>query len=889
MMHASARPGECVLLDPVTDENIFQVGRPVDPPLCRRRRATTARRFVLAGFFLLSGACLHEAACAADRPSDQPTEQRWIIGAVARDLADLAVFASGPEPWTPLAAGAVEVRETADLPPGQNYSLAIALPGGEPVRGDLKIIGSVWSPELYVPTLRALFARLKLAPPATTPDAAGTLPDADLLKALTNPLTAEIEAQNQRLSGWLQTHPLDARAHEQAALLLGTLAMRENSGLLWNPRGLCNRAVAHLAFARAIRSEPSDCGAVAELLVGLIIDTKADCQKRIAALRTRAATRPELGPWVMAAALRNTRDYRLLDHPQDATLLERIELFRALSEAVSTHQAIARMDRRQPANIPDWERIVLECGYGVEAGHVFALPAVGLELSDAAQIFPDLRMARAPAQFAALFNPPPDDLVQTGADRHAVLRVIDRGTWAQFFQRHLLQAADQTYHFLKDLWGVPDEARSFRAQTDPLLNRLTLYPLCLDGLGKEDAEAFYPRAVDLLSQHPEWVGDGAWANVVEIVPGDGARGGSWAACSGAWFSPRLPIGTVYGFGTRAGDSNFLPSSTLAELTAWHDIAPLKYDVCRAYLVAEAPNHRPGLERYKEVMAPLLPYYLPALKGETELIRHNDAARYGAVMNQVAALDPTQYLVLGSYYVGRGMEPEAAQAYQAMLDHEAEIDAVQVSNGCSWLVNYYYEHGQAERALTIARHVADAYSYAGLETLASLLERMGRHEEAESYYQKIDERYHDAQPLGSFHARQADAHPEDREKAKDAEREVFPGGMEDITLARLSGKPDKGVIVKEENSLSRAAGLKLGAIIVGFDGKRVSNVEQYRYVRGLKDFARPGPAGLSGRPLPGDPCQRAGAEVQPGIRHLALSRRAGHDGGRSFPNRLFVSG
>ena len=187
----------------------------------------------LAGLFLSSGGCSRKAAPAPAQPSNQPTEQRWIIGSIARDSANLAVFASGAAPWTPLPADAVAVRETADAPSGQGYALTVALPGsGEPIRSDLKITSSLWSPELYVPTLRALFTRLKISPPATADGAGGALPDADLLKALANPLTAEIESQNQRLSAWLQTHPLDAGAHEQAALLLGTLALRENSGLL---------------------------------------------------------------------------------------------------------------------------------------------------------------------------------------------------------------------------------------------------------------------------------------------------------------------------------------------------------------------------------------------------------------------------------------------------------------------------------------------------------------------------------------------------------------------------------------------------------------------------------------------------------------------------------
>ena len=61
--------------------------------------------------------------------------------------------------------------------------------------------------------------------------------------------------------------------------------------------------------------------------------------------------------------------------------------------------------------------------------------------------------------------------------------------------------------------------------------------------------------------------------------------------------------------------------------------------------------------------------------------------------------------------------------------------------------------------------------------------------------------------------------------KAAEGETFPRGMEEITLAQLSSKPTKGVLVRGENALSRAAGLQSGAIIVGLDGKRVRSMEQ----------------------------------------------------------------
>ena len=782
----------------------------------------------LLGFFV---GCSRKPPILAPTPFvKQPSEQCWIVTAIVKDLTNLATFAAAPERWRDLPAEAVTVAAGAGAETGKEYAVSVKLPGvAETVTADLRITGSVWSPELYVPLLQAECAHLSLTlPPAGA--AAGGRQDAEWLKALSNPLTSEIEARNQRLSGWLQGHPLDAQAHEQAALLLGTLALRENSGRLWNPRGLCNRAAAHLAFARTLRPEASECGQVAGLLIGLLIDTKADCQTRIAALRAQAATHPELGPWITAAAMRNTRDYRLLTNPPQATLLERIEQFRALSEAISSEEAIKRTGNLQPAGLPDWARIVLQGGYGVDSGHRFALPSTGQEFLDAVQVFPEFQKAATAAEFAAVLNVPPGDAVQPGEDRRGHLQVIDRGAWAQYFQRHLLQAAEETEDFLQNKWGVPDEAAKFRGRFGPLFKSLTLYPLCFDFLGHGDGEALFARTAELLDQHPEWVGDGAWSDVVKTVPARYAKNGSWQAVCGAWFSPRLPTGTVYGFDLRTDPAALLlPPPTLVELQRWHDIAPVKYDVCRLYLNTLAPNHHPTVDQYKQVMGALPAYYLRAMWGEAWLVQADPAA-YGALMNQAAALDPSYYFALGKYYLEHRMEPEAAQAYQAAIDHDA--DAVSVSNHCYWLVDYYYDHGQREKAMAVAQQVAEVYSFKGLETMAHLLERMGRVREAESYYEKINERYNNVQPLHAFYAREATAFPEYAEKMKAGEREIFPQGIETVALAELSGKPAQGVLVRDENDLSRQCGLKAGAIVVGLDGKRVLNMNQYSYVRGL---------------------------------------------------------
>lgn len=743
----------------------------------------------------------------------------------------MVAFAAKTDHRSSLPADAVVIDHATVGSSGPAYGLTICLPAdGEPVKSQLVVTSSAWSPELYVPTVQTLLARRKVVSPA--PDDAGPdlSTDADLLRALTTPLTADMEAQNQRLTRVLQTHPLDARAHDQAALLLGTLALRENSGLFWDPRALCNRAVAHLALARALHPEASECGEVAELLVGLILDTKADCQRRIAALQARVGAHPELGPWAMAAALRNTRDYRLLPHPQNATFLERLELFRATGEAISIEQAVTRLGTFEHPNAPDWSRIVMQAGGGVGVGHRFTAPSVAWEMAEVRQIFPEIQSATTPERFAAIYNQPADDAVGVGADGQAHFQVIGRGLWAQWFQRHLLHSVNETDRFLDKQWGVPEEAKAFRGKVQPLLQGLTLYPLCFAGFSKGDGEPLLARAAELVNQHPEQVSDAAWYEVIKQVPAHYAPGGAWLPVSEKWFTPRLPTGTAYGFFWREGHGGILPPLDTAELTKLHAIAPLQYSVCSSYAYAVGGNHL-DVEPYRKAMAPLLPYYLPALWAEASLVK-NDPAQYGAVMNQAAALEPSYYVELGKYLADHHQEAKAAEAYQAAIDHGA--DAIQVANNCAWLVNYYYDHGQQAQAITIAQQAAEVYSDRGLETWAALLERLGREAEAVHVYEQIKERYHDDRSLLSFYARHAATNPEYAARWQAAQTAVFPQGMQTVTLAQLTGAPTEGVLVHGANALSRQCGLKAGAIVVALDGKRVQSMEQYTFVRTLSD-------------------------------------------------------
>jgi hypothetical protein len=110
--------------------------------------------------------------------------------------------------------------------------------------------------------------------------------------------------------------------------------------------------------------------------------------------------------------------------------------------------------------------------------------------------------------------------------------------------------------------------------------------------------------------------------------------------------------------------------------------------------------------------------------------------------------------------------------------------------------------------------------------------MGKHEEAIEYGRKIKERYGHSDALLGFLTRYKATTGSTRHDSElNAElKKLFPGGIKKVTLSQLQGRPDSGVIIKEDNQLLQAAGLKNGDLIVALYGIRVHNFEQYGYAR-----------------------------------------------------------
>ena len=725
---------------------------------------------------------------SADAPgAAYPTEQEWIVATVCRNAFELLSFAKDRK-GIALTPAQVSVHATS----GPMPMFTVTVTGAGPaVTATLPMTGSIWSVAAYEPFCRAAAAALQVSPAGTAQ------PQGNPLHTLLDFTDSAIEAENQRVSQWLNAEPGNAAAQEQAALVLGMLAMKENSGFFWDPREMCSRACAHLAVAQILRpGTPTPEGGWAAVLVGLIEDTKTETGHEIDALAAAKNPSADLVPWVNAARMRNSRDWRIVKEPETASPFEQIEYFRALGEAVDTDKAVDWVSKSHLPLRPDWARIVTEEGYSVQVGHELVESSIGGEIKNMQATFPGSFQG---AGWVDELNAAPSDVL--GADGR--LAVIDRGMWARYFQRHLCQAIAGTGDFFQNKWGVPENTAALDQLVAKTFPRLTLYPsLQIFIASQRPAPVDASAAAALDAAHPEW----ATYLLIASAKSPALEGVRQALRN--WFNPPMLPGTAFEAFTRL-PAKGVPKPEVDRLFA---IAPLQFLV--AQLELTTPNAPYTLARAQEVLGSMLDYYTPAIALAEQATGLTFDQKVG-LMKKSASINPDNYFDLAHFDLDAHRDDDAAVAFQQWYDQA--IDRVEVSNGMDWLVNYYFDHDQKDRAMSIAQEGAEVYSYGGLETMLKLLERMNRLDEAESYGQKIAERYNTQSALAAFYLR----HPAQYQAKFDAlVKDTFPQGLRQVTLASLSGSPAAGLRFAATNDAMQRGGLSSNQIIVALDGYAV---------------------------------------------------------------------
>jgi hypothetical protein len=764
-----------------------------------------------------------------------PNEEAWIVGTTARDIAEMMVYAANRSlPAEKDLAFSAKAAPAGD-PGVPRYSVSLSPRPGVPVSVTLTFSDHIWSPERQEPLATEMLKVLGLA-------ATGTSGESRVLEALADPRSGNLERESQRVSRRLAEAMLDPAAHEEAAVILGALALREGAARFSDPRQTLCRMAAHLAVARALRREaPSLLGRHAEAVLVTLVNRQREALERITSLE-RGGPLPGAGAWLRALRIRNTRDWRILKRPAAASLLERLEHYRALQRTVGASMAMDFFQSFKPEPISDWGRIVL--GHAnVEEGNVFGTVVLKQEMDDAVETWEAYHGTAWPADAAEALNARPERLLLVDAAGKATPRVIGWGVWARFFHRNFRFEADARATFMAQSLGSEDAAREFRKAVIEPYSRLDLFPLqmaewatsterghsILEGgdaeLGKIRHESCV-SAVALMRRIPELLTAEVWARAEGACTQESDR----QALTPRWFSPAVPAGTALfdqGRQMLIGRARVDLPETVAAL---HALAPFDPYILRTM------NRGQSFPELAGLYGPLAEYDIGSM---LNLARSGatDPTKAIPLYSRLSAINPDYYFALADYLFTLDREEEGVAACEKGVKQAR--DRVAMSHHAFTLVRYYCDHGRVQRAGEVAKMAADVYSAPGLEAMAYFMERTVNYSEAEGWYKKVAERYHQRDMLDIFYIRYQHRVGGNRFRAEAdaALKQVFPGGFERVSLAGLKAPPPRSateVRISGKSLRRDRLGLLEGDLVIALDGVRVRTSQQYECLWTLAD-------------------------------------------------------
>jgi tetratricopeptide (TPR) repeat protein len=826
----------------------------------------SALRPCLSLFLLLFGAAPTpggpEAQTQPTNPALRPesrwayrNEEAWIVSDITRDVVEMAVYAkdrSLVEPGVITVAGQASPKSPAGPP---SFDVSVALnPKAAPVSAVVVLDEYLWSPRSYSGIAQFLLGRAGLK--AATSDATER---GALLAALTDLQARNLERENQRISGMLAANMRDPLAHEQAAFLLGAFGLREAAGFFSDNRRTLSRMTAHLAMAQALRpvTPTSREGTYAEILLLTLAGCQRDALGRLAARKATAPLSPAEAAWVNGLEMRNSHDYRVVTDPPKASLLERLEYFRALSTSAGGPAVLELLQKRQPEAVPDWGRITLQENLGVQTGNVFASAAVAAEMAELAEIWKLSRgQALDPDAAPKVLNTLPVRCISRREDGKIRPEALGWGTWACSSQRHLCHALVQDEVFIRYFQGLKVEGAAFRDDAARQFESLRLYPLVffrwqsalfdertrkattgtpgnfMELRKTKSEETACDNTLPLFRDAPELPTASNWDRVFRVC--GRARDSGALPDYVRWFS-KMPLqGTAFDIDHRVTAAPADDAYGPLQLEALLKLAPFQRSLVQAYLRLKYGN-KLTFEQL-DAAAGLLVDYDRGLMRERANLATGNPADYLRLARPLCDLNASECLALGDYLADHEMDEPAALAYQRAVD--AAPDRLAVAQDSDWLVNYYFDGDNKEKAVRVAEMAAAVYSGAGLQIMGRVLERQGKYTEAESYFKRIQERYNRPTELRSFYIRREQRAPGSgfAAQAANALKELFPQGLERASLSDFSAPPSDqdGLRIGQTTQKFLRFGIKVGDVIVAIDGYRIRNEDQYLCVRGFTD-------------------------------------------------------
>jgi hypothetical protein len=781
---------------------------------------------------------------------DADNESAWMARQIGRDILDTIAFAQ-----TRKHPSNSNVHfDSGSNHDGTKHLFTASFDGMAEKKLTITAVEYFWSPAGFAPWTSSLLSAASAQIPKTSHAF-----NADLLSALTAPTAETLIREDKRLSEALTKEPLDPELHEEAALLIGSFAMREAAtSSFYDIRRYLSKMTAHLALAQAIREKRGQNGDLAEAILCSLTGRETPALSLMDRLQQNARSGADPSAnniliWGRALRLHNTGDYRQLPDPENGTLLERLEYVRALRMSIGTAAASKFVTSHDMERLPEWGEQILRGNITVEDGHRWGRSTLEMELDATATHYRYYFGKQIePEKFADALNIDWEQFPREGSD-NAALHILGWGAWAEQHQRQLCGLIHTVSCWLGELLGLPDSAKKFESKMTTEFGSLRLFPLIgFYGRTEESSKLWIERIRNGFRQHREWITYNLWSRARQAQiqlwpPGPIAQSSPVHRqrkmrpeemeqlrranapkqdplfANGNWWSPGVPFGTLFDLSHRGGTF-----SQPGEIEAAMTMAPHNREVILAHLTRTTKS-RPTPEHTEAAFSGLSGYDLSAMKRIAEAFMW-DPKKYAQKFTAVCSFDPNEYVTLGNYLAAHQDEAGAVRAFQNAFDHAT--DRIHVSNTMDWLVNYYFEHDKKEEAYKIASEGAGVYSQAGLVVFADLLDRMGQVDNAELYFKNAYERYPESSKddLFDFYARHRGKSPAYAAEEAKLLALIFPKGVQHVTLSDFQGQPNEGIILNASSPRTDKAGLKVSDVIVAVNGWRVHNWYEYYAAR-----------------------------------------------------------
>jgi hypothetical protein len=636
------------------------------------------------------------------------------------------------------------------------------------------------------------------------------------------------------VSQQLENNFTNAALHEQAAVLLGAFAMREHSGDFYDIRSPLCRMTTHLAMARFLSGDqpPGINGRIAEAMLLLLMNNEAAVVEQLNGI---PAGDKALEAWVKTLRAEATADYRIFADPTNVYPIERIAWFRSFVKSVDTDLAWNKLAAKEKS-APGFARIANESYYSVETGHELLAASVGAEIGEIAAVHNLAREKKLDQKsIVTEMNALPGRCFAMNATNGANVAIIGWGQWAMFFQRQLGHAIEHNFDFIKNKYGVPEEAKDFSEKCEKAFGGLRLYPfvrryVCTD---RESYHKATDDSFKVTVETPQLTPAECWNELCYAGPNHENYNPNPNPHINEWHKHNPPPGTAYNPLPRFNHPSLVgrpDAITLVE--GLHATAPYDEDISFNLIRMKFRDKKQALtyDQAREIYKMVLPYATYAMSTVADTVQDRPD-QYELLCSNAAVMDPSRFFLLGEYFETNHMDEKAARYFEK--GNQLCGDSVTAASHAPWLVAYYLKKGQTGKAQTVADWAGETYSGRGLEAKAQFLEATGKYTEAFEWYARKEERYKDSGSLISFCRRYKAKTGNTRFDAELNRRiaEQFPKGMEQVSLKDFNSPPVDGVMVKDQNELSRSAGLGIGDVIVALNGIRTRNLAQYLAIRG----------------------------------------------------------